>query len=106
MQRCNLAFAQLFGAGEPAQLAGRAFAEFHPDAEDAKALRREVNVRLKAGKVVEAEREMQRLDGSRFWARLVGRALSMGDGDEGHDYEIWAVVDIGLEREAKQRARE
>ena len=94
--RCNPTLDRMLGY-EPGEQIGRATRMWYPDEsawlESGKAIYTQIN----AGGRDYAERELVRKDGSRFWARMSGRAIDPHDLSKGM---VGVVEDISEERAA------
>ena len=92
-------FCRLFGY-ERAQVQGlRANALGQTD-EAYEAFRRKVYAGFAAGRACDEEREVPRADGTRFWARLQGAPVRMGDPTAG---TIWIFTDITESRHHREQ---
>ncbi len=101
IQRCNPRLAQIFGLPQE-DLTGLAAAQIFLG--DAYALlRREAQALLGSGQAFEKpEIELQRADGSRFWASIRCKAVDPEHSEEG---TIWIVQDVTSERQDAQQMR-
>ena len=102
----NPRFDQMFG-WDIGSLAGQPGSVVWPDEQTYAEFGRTASARLAQGELVEFEHEAQRQDGSRFFARLLAKAVDPAHATVGGT--IWIVDDITERREAAQalaRARD
>ena len=98
IQRCNPSMAAMFGYA-PAEMAGLGVAELYPDVASFQRAGEESSRGLAEGDPFTAEREFRRRDGTRFWCKVVGRAIDPARVAGG---TIWIFDDISAEREARE----
>ena len=89
--RCNERYAEIFGYASAQALVGVSSETFYPHRESFKALGRSAYPVLTQGQSFRQERQLQRRDGSLFWASLTGRLINPQDTAEG---SIWILDDI------------
>ena len=96
-QRCNPRFEQMFGYG-PGELIGQSTRAIYCSADE---YERDATwyEEMRAGGSVTAEREYRRKDGSRFWCKLVGKAIDPANPRAG---TIWIYDDITAEHAARE----
>jgi diguanylate cyclase (GGDEF)-like protein/PAS domain S-box-containing protein len=102
---CNAKMEELFGY-PPGGIDGMSVRALYPDAASWMAARRDTARDFLAGRVHMAEYEVNRADGSRFWARLSGRLF---DVEQQLGRSVWLVDDVTARREASDavaRARD
>ena len=95
-QRCNPRFEQMFGYG-PSELVGRGSEAIYLSREQHAADAAWYD-EMRDGRSVSAEREYKRKDGSRFWCKLVARAIDPARPQEG---SIWIFDDVSAEHAAR-----
>ncbi|HZQ73395.1 MAG TPA: PAS domain S-box protein [Burkholderiales bacterium] len=96
-QRCNPRFEQMFGYGR-GELLGESTRAIYCSAED---YERDAAwyEELRTGRSVTAVREYLRKDGSRFWCKLVGKAIDPAKPRAG---TIWIYDDVSAEHAARE----
>ncbi|TMH45871.1 MAG: PAS domain S-box protein [Betaproteobacteria bacterium] len=96
-QRCNPRFEQMFGYG-PGELIGQGTRAIYGSADE---YERDADwyEEMRAGRSVTAEREYRRKDGSRFWCKLVGKAIDPANPRAG---SIWIYDDVTAEHDARE----
>src|SRR5207237_8403153 len=96
-QRCNPRFEQMFGYG-PGELIGQGTRAIYGSADE---YERDADwyEEMRAGRSVTAEREYRRKDGSRFWCKLVGKAIEPANPRAG---SIWIYDDVSAEHAARE----
>src|SRR6266404_4098163 len=96
-QRCNPRFEQMFGYG-PGELIGQSMHAIYCSGEE---FERDAAwyEEMRAGRSVTAEREYRRKDGSRFWCKLVGKAIDPANPRAG---SIWIYDDISAEHAVRE----
>jgi len=101
LQRCNRRMHEMFGwpLGE---MVGKPTAIWYPD-EEANRIGGEPYAAIWHGEAHRREQELMRRDGSRFWARLTGKAVDIQDHDRG---TVWIIDDISAERAALEEIRQ
>ena len=99
--RCNRTLDDMLGYAAGEQI-GQATRIWYPDEKAYAEAGQEVYERVNRGEVDLAERELVRKDGSRFWARMSGRAIDDTDLSKGM---VGIVEDISNERAAAQALR-
>jgi diguanylate cyclase (GGDEF)-like protein/PAS domain S-box-containing protein len=97
-QRCNPRLEEMFGY-EPGTLAGTATAELFLTPEEHEAAGSAMFARLAAGQSYIDERMLRRKDTSRFWCKVVVKALDAAHPEEG---AIAIFDDISAERAARR----
>jgi diguanylate cyclase (GGDEF)-like protein/PAS domain S-box-containing protein len=103
-QRCNPRFEQMFGY-DPGELVGCGTEVIYPDTpswKDDAAFYEQ----MQRGEAISTERQYRRKDGSRFWCKLVGKAI---DASRPHEGSIWIYDDVTAEhaaRESLERSRD
>ena len=96
--RCNHRYAEIFGYASPQALVGISSETFYPHRDAFKALGRSAYPVLAQGQSFRQERQLQRRDGTLFWASLTGRLINPQDPTEG---SIWIVDDINEHKRAQ-----
>ncbi len=81
------------------ELVGRPTSAIHADEAAYKAFSARAHPAFMAQGTFEGEVELTRLDGSPFWARMLGRALVPGDRSEG---TIWVIEDVTESRRKRE----
>ncbi len=99
--RCNRTLDEMMGY-ELGEQIGQTTRIWYPDEKTYTTVGQEVYARVNHGKVDLAERELTRKDGSRFWARMSGRAIDVADLSKGM---VGIVEDISNERAAADELR-
>jgi len=97
---CNERFSEMFG-WTPAELVGQPTDIVYPSAQAYAELSKVAAPILAGGRRLDIELEMMRRDGSRFWCRLLGRAIDPNDHGKG---TIFITEDI-TERKQADEAR-
>ena len=97
-QRCNPRLEEMFGY-EPGTLAGTATAELFLTPEEHEAAGSAMFARLAAGQSYIDERMLRRKDASRFWCKVVVKALDAAHPEEG---AIAIFDDVSAERAARR----
>ena len=92
-------FGRLFGRTE-AELLGQPARMLFASIDDHEALGQQMALAFAAGQPYVGEWLLQRADGHRFWARLRGRPVNVGDPDSG---TIWTVNDISAQVAERER---
>ncbi|TCO83688.1 PAS domain S-box-containing protein [Plasticicumulans lactativorans] len=102
--RCNRRLAEILGHADPAVLLGVDATFVHLDAPNAAALAGELSHTLDSGAdLLDTEVRLQRLDGTPFWAHLVGKGLSLPGGLHGR---LWMIDDIDARKRAEAELAE
>lgn len=97
IQRCNRAFAEMFGYA-PDELNGYSLECLYPSSEEYEHTgSRGLNVMQKTG-CYSDERIMMRKDHSLFWCHVIGRSLYR---DRPFAYSVWSFEDISVKRPVK-----
>ena len=96
-QRCNPRFEQMFGYA-PGELIGESTRAIYCSADD---YDRDAAwyEEMRTGRSVTAVREYRRKDGSRFWCKLVGKAIDPANPRAG---TIWIYDDVSAEHAARE----
>jgi len=97
--RCNSRFDALFHSERGAQI-GQSPRAWYDSEEDFSQTLKEVYEQLSTGATYHNERELLRLDGTRFWCELSGAAVDHTDLSKG---SVWMLTDITA-RKAGERA--
>jgi diguanylate cyclase (GGDEF)-like protein/PAS domain S-box-containing protein len=112
LQRCNPRFEQMFGYG-PGELLGRSSEPLFASPEEYRAAVGEMYESLASGDAFVAERELRRKDGSRFWCKVVAKAIDPKRAEDGaiiiyEDVTAEHAARISLEasRDAAEASRE
>ncbi len=92
-------FARLFGY-DSAQVQGMQTHVICPDDESHRSFMRLATAAFAAGESCDEERELVRADSSRFWARLQGAPVRVGENDAG---TIWIFTDITESRRHREQ---
>jgi len=100
LRRCNRRLHEMFGwpLGE---MVGKPTSIWYPD-EEANRIGGEPYAAIWHGEAHRREQELVRRDGSRFWARLTGKAVDVRDQAKG---TVWIIDDISVERAAIEEMR-
>ena len=100
LRHCNRRMHEMFGwpLGE---MVGKTTAIWYPDAE-ANRIGGEPYEAIWRGEAHRREQKLMRRDGSRFWARLTGKAIDIRDPAQG---TVWIIDDISAERAAVEEMR-
>jgi PAS domain S-box-containing protein len=93
----NRAMIEMFGAGG---LPVRSMAPFYLSRGEYLEVGREVARAAARGEVYQREMQVQRLDGSRLWIFLSGKAVSRDDLDQG---TVWVIMDITRRKELEEQ---
>ncbi|MBP6734343.1 MAG: PAS domain-containing protein, partial [Chromatiaceae bacterium] len=101
LQRCNHKLHEMFG-WLPGQMAGKPTTIWYPDEDANIATGDPVYAAIWRGEAHRREQELRRRDGSRFWARLTGKAVDSQDPVKG---TVWIIDDITAERAAFEEMR-
>jgi PAS domain S-box-containing protein len=101
LERCNHKLHEMFG-WLPGQMAGQPTTIWYPDGEANIAPGDPVYAAIWRGEAHRREQELLRRDGSRFWARLTGKAVDIQDPVKG---TVWIIDDISAERAAVEEMR-
>jgi diguanylate cyclase (GGDEF)-like protein/PAS domain S-box-containing protein len=96
-QRCNPRCEEMFGY-PPGGLAGGSTALLFSGAEECESQGRDAYAVLASGTNFVAEQQLARRDGSRFWCKVIGRAVDPANAQEG---SIWIYEDVSAERAAR-----
>ena len=99
--RCNRTLDEMMGYARAEQI-GQTTHIWYPDDEAYAEVGKNVYARVNHGEVDRAERQLVRKDGSRFWARMSGRAIDVTDLSKGM---VGIVEDITNERAAAEALR-
>jgi len=94
LQRCNPRFEQMFGY-ETGELAGKGSAALFASVAEYESAVEEMYAHLAAGEAYVVERQLRRKDGSRFWCKVVAKAIDPKRPEEG---AIGIYEDISAER--------
>ena len=100
LRHCNRRMHEMFG-WPPGEMVGQPTAIWYPDAE-ANRVGGEPYAAIWRGEAHRREQELMRRDGSRFWARLTGKAIDIQDREQG---TVWIIDDITAERAAVEEMR-
>ncbi|MBN2886874.1 MAG: response regulator, partial [Chromatiaceae bacterium] len=100
--RCNARLHQMLG-WEPGALIGQSTRVWYPDEAGWEEGGEGVYEIIWRGEASRREQQLQRFDGSLFWARLTGRAIDPEERDQG---TVWVIDDISAEHEAVEQMRE
>ena len=100
---CNPSAAHMLGYAKASDLEERPLAQLHADAAQQQAQSAAAELKLAAGRLASFDAQMQRRDGDRFWARLVGKRIQ---GSDGQRRDIWMIEDISERRRAERVLRE
>ena len=100
LRHCNRRMHEMFG-WPPGEMVGKPTAIWYPDAE-ANRVGGEPYAAIWRGAAHRREQELMRRDGSRFWARLTGKAIDIQDREQG---TVWIIDDITAERAAVEEMR-
>ncbi|HEY0665035.1 MAG TPA: PAS domain S-box protein [Gallionella sp.] len=98
MIKSNRKFEEVFGYA-PGELIGQATRKLYPDEQSHTSVVSGSALIMARGKSYHRVMEMQRKDGTRFWARLSGSALS-ADLSRG---SVWTCEDVTAEHQARER---
>ncbi len=98
IDRCNRRMEELFGFGE-GKMAGCSTRVWYGDEEIWRFVGEDVYADLAAGREAFRELWFQRLDGTKFWGRLAGRAFDPADPYAG---SVWIIEDLTLEKAAHE----
>ncbi len=101
LQRCNHKLHEMFG-WLPGQMAGKPVTIWYPDEEANIATSDPIYAAIWRGEAYSREQLLLRRDGSRFWARLTGKAVDSQDPVKG---TVWIIDDISAERAAVEEMR-
>ena len=101
LQRCNHKLHEMFG-WLPGQMAGKPTTIWYPDEDANIATGDPVYAAIWRGEAHRREQELRRRDGSRFWARLTGKAVDSQDPVKG---TVWIIDDSTAERAAVEEMR-
>ncbi|MGV7210670.1 EAL domain-containing protein [Oxalobacteraceae bacterium A2-2] len=101
LTRYNRGFAEMFGYDGDSGL-GLSAAALYPTRDAYERLGAEAQVFLVAGKPFQTELEMQRRDGSRLWAQLIGYQVNPAEPAQG---TIWIVEDRTEQRRDEEMLR-
>jgi diguanylate cyclase (GGDEF)-like protein/PAS domain S-box-containing protein len=96
VERANAKACEIFGCAED-DLVGQPGRIFYPDDDTYSAMGREAGPVLAAGGMFQAEMELCRRNGARFWARLIAKAV---DSAATHQGTIWIAEDVSQQRRA------
>lgn len=99
-EQCNPKAAELFGWPSGDAMQGMPGRDFWPSDEDYEEIGRRAGPVLAAGHMFEAERVMQRKDGSTFLANVRARAVAVSGGRHG---AIWVIEDVTERRRLEQQ---
>ena len=106
INRANHRFAEIFGYDSVDEVLGMHISEFHISEERFRHFVHLYRNAIRKEGVIKIDYEAQQKEGSRLWARVVGKPLSL----RGHaDYsrrQIWIVEDISEQRYAEERLKE
>ncbi|MEO5343458.1 MAG: PAS domain S-box protein [Gammaproteobacteria bacterium SHHR-1] len=97
LMRCNRHMHEMFGWPEGSMI-GQSARIWYADAE-ADRIAEEPYALIWAGETHWREQQLQRRDGSLFWARMAGAAVDVQDRNKG---TVWVIDDITVERDAIQ----
>ena len=98
IDRCNRRMEELFGFAE-GQMLGCSTRVWYADEETWEFVGHDVYTELAAGREAFRELWFQRQDGTRFWARLAGRALDPADVYAG---SVWIIEDLTIEKAERE----
>ena len=99
--RCNRTMDEMMGYADGEQV-GQTTRIWYADEEAYAQAGRAVYAWVNRGEIDRAERELVRKDGSRFWARMSGRAIDASDLSKGM---VGIIEDISAERSAAEALR-
>lgn len=99
---CNERFASMFGYA-PDELHNEHGSVFFAGRESYEDLGRIAEPRLTAGETLDLEWRLRRKDGSEFWCRLLGKAISPADHTQG---TIWIAEDVTDRKQAQEALRQ
>ncbi|QEP44059.1 PAS domain S-box protein [Ectothiorhodospiraceae bacterium BW-2] len=99
--RCNQRLHEIFGWPE-GEMVGQKTRIWYTSEEEAQIDTASYTL-IWNGETHKREQQLLRRDGSRFWARLAGAAVSVDDPDKG---TVWVVDDISAEHEALEQLAE
>jgi len=94
IQRCNQAFAAMFGY-EAHELAGRTLASLYPSEQEGERIGEQAYPVLRAEGCYSDERIMRHRDGTLFWCHVSGRSL---DRSKPYACAVWMFEDISKRR--------
>ncbi len=97
-QRCNPRLEEMFGYA-PGEMLGKSSTIVFLSNEEFEGVRERVYSQLGAGDTFVAERELRRKDGTRFWCKVVGKAIDPAHPDDG---SIWIYEDVTADRAARE----
>ena len=95
LQRCNQAFASMFGYQEPTDLEGYSLASLYPSEDEGAKTAEQVYPQLKAHGLYTDERIMRHRSGRLFWCHVSGRSLNP---QEPYACVVWMFEDISKRR--------
>jgi two-component system, sensor histidine kinase and response regulator len=101
LMRCNRRLHEIFGWPN-GTMVGKPTSIWYADEAADRAGSGEVYEHIWRGEAHCREQELVRRDGSRFWARLTGKAISLADHSQG---TVWVIDDITTERAAVEEIR-
>ncbi len=99
--RCNSKMEELFGYA-PGEVNGLSVQALYPDWTSWERARTETWRDFAEGRIHNAEYQLVRKDGSRFWARLSGRPFDL---TQANGRSVWLVDDVTARREAAETVR-
>ncbi len=97
-QRCNPRLEEMFGYA-PGELVGRSTRLIFSSEDDYDEAGRLFYAQFASGQAYSDERQFTRKDGSRFWCKVVGKAIDAARPQEG---TIWIYDDISAEHAARE----
>jgi diguanylate cyclase (GGDEF)-like protein/PAS domain S-box-containing protein len=97
--RCNTQYARILGY-QIDDVVGQAVAQEHPSEVVARQMGAAVNEALRAGQSYTVDLELERHDGTRFWAACFGKALDPNNIDKG---TVWVLEDISARKQAEEQ---
>ena len=100
--RCNRRADEMFGYG-PGEQIGKPTAIWYFSDADWRAIGEDSRAQVWRGETYVREQEVQRRDGSHFWARMSARAIDVAQPDKGM---VVIIEDITVERAAVQEMRD
>ena len=97
--RCNSQYAEILGY-QIEQVVGQPVPASHPSEAVAREMGATVNAALASGQSFTVDLELERLDGSKFWAACFGKALDPNDIKKG---TVWVLEDISARKSAEDQ---
>jgi len=96
--RCNQQFADIFGGGDAASMAGQTSRSLYPDSDAFRALGEAAYPVMAVGSAYQSEVLMKRRTGQIFWAHVTGTLVDPVDTEQG---SVWVVDDIDAQKHAQ-----